>query len=112
VVPRTRRVEAVPSLNPMDIQILAGSAATAMFALSNVPMVRRALVTRDLQSYSLVNLVLINAANLVYSAYVFALPAGPIWLLHCIYLVTAGVMLALRLRFRSLPARPEAVGAR
>jgi hypothetical protein len=90
----------------MEIAILAGSAATVMFATSHIPMLRRAMVTRDLHSYSLGNLLLLNGANLVYSAYVFALPPGPIWVLHSLYLATAGTMLALRLRYRSVPDRP------
>ena len=51
-------------------------------------MLRKALRTRDVSSYSLSSLVMINAANIVYSLYVFTLPVfGPIWALHTFYLV-------------------------
>jgi uncharacterized protein with PQ loop repeat len=83
----------------MDFPILAGIASTMLFALSNLPMVLKAARTRDLRSYSLVNLVLINVANGVHSLYVFSLPVGPIWLLHGFYLVASAVMLVMFLRF-------------
>lgn len=83
----------------MDFPILAGIASTTLFALSNLPMVLKAARTRDLRSYSLSNLVLINLANGVHSLYVFSLPVGPIWLLHGFYLVASAVMLALFIRF-------------
>lgn len=84
----------------MDFSILAGIASTTLFALSNLPMVMKAARTKDLRSYSLGNLALINAANGVHSIYIFSLPAGPIWLLHGFYLVASAIMLALFLRFR------------
>jgi uncharacterized protein with PQ loop repeat len=83
----------------MEFPILAGIASTMLFALSNLPMVLKAARTRDLRSYSLGNLALINVANGVHSLYVFSLPVGPIWLLHGFYLVASAVMLALFLRF-------------
>ncbi len=83
----------------MDFPIVAGIASTVLFALSNLPMVLKAARTRDLRSYSLGNLALINAANGVHSLYVFSLPVGPIWLLHGFYLVASAVMLAMFLRF-------------
>lgn len=83
----------------MDFPILAGIASTTLFAFSNLPMVLKAARTRDLRSYSLSNLVLINAANAVHSLYVFSLPIGPIWLLHGFYLVASAVMLAMFVRF-------------
>jgi uncharacterized protein with PQ loop repeat len=87
----------------MDIPILAGTISTVVFAVSNLPMLRKALHTRDVSSYSLSSLVMINAANLVYSLYVFTLPIGPIWGLHAFYAVSCAVMLVLCLRQR----RPE-----
>jgi uncharacterized protein with PQ loop repeat len=83
----------------MDFPILAGVASTTLFALSNLPMVLKAARSRDLRSYSLGNLVLINVANVVHSLYVFSLPVGPIWLLHGFYLVASAIMLTLFLRF-------------
>ncbi|HYJ51035.1 MAG TPA: hypothetical protein VEX12_14060 [Microbacterium sp.] len=83
----------------MDLPLLAGIASTLLFALSNLPMLLKAARTRDLRSYSLGNLALINAANGIHSLYVFSLPVGPIWLLHGFYLVASAIMLALFLRF-------------
>ncbi|WP_353808592.1 hypothetical protein [Agromyces sp. SYSU T00194] len=79
----------------MDLAVLAGVVATAMFAISHFPMLRKAIATRDLHSYSLGNLVILNAANLIYSAYVFTLPLGPIWILHSFYVAVAATMLGL-----------------
>ena len=77
----------------MDIPLLAGTIATVAFAVSNLPMLRKALRTRDVSSYSLSSMIMINAANAVYSLYVFTLPFGPIWGLHTFYLVSCGIML-------------------
>ena len=83
----------------MDFPFLAGIVSTTLFAISNLPMVLKAARTRDLRSYSLGNLALINAANGVHSLYVFSLPVGPIWLLHGFYLVASALMLAMFVRF-------------
>lgn len=84
----------------MDIPIVAGTISTVVFAVSNLPMLRKALRTRDVSSYSLASLVMINAANVVYSLYVFTLPFGPIWGLHTFYLISCAIMLVLCLRSR------------
>ena len=41
-------------------------------------MLGKAARTKDLASYSIGNIVLANAGNLVHSVYVFSLPAGPL----------------------------------
>jgi uncharacterized protein with PQ loop repeat len=79
----------------MDLPIIAGTVSTVVFAVSNLPMLRKALRTRDVSSYSLASLAMINAANVVYSLYVFSLPVGPIWALHAFYLVSCAIMLVL-----------------
>jgi uncharacterized protein with PQ loop repeat len=79
----------------MDLPIIAGTVSTVVFAVSNLPMLRKALRTRDVSSYSLASLAMINAANVVYSFYVFSLPVGPIWALHTFYLVSCAIMLVL-----------------
>lgn len=84
----------------MDIPILAGTISTVVFAVSNLPMLRKALRTRDVSSYSVSSMLMINAANVAYSLYVFTLPFGPIWALHTFYLVSCGIMLVLCLRAR------------
>ncbi|WP_256840518.1 hypothetical protein [Ornithinimicrobium faecis] len=80
------------------LALLAGLVSTVFFVSAALPMVVKAVVTRDLESYSLGNLVLANGGNAVHSLYVFSLPAGPIWVLHSFYAVTTAVMLALYLR--------------
>ena len=88
--------------NPMtsnDLTLIAGSASTVIFVISYMPMLMKAVRTKDLTSYSPTQLVLTNLGNVVYSAYVFSLPLGPIWALHSFYLVATAVMLAWYVRF-------------
>jgi hypothetical protein len=89
----------------MDVPILAGMISTVVFAVSNLPMLRKALRTRDVSSYSMSSIAMINAANAVYSLYVFSLPIGPIWALHTFYVVSCGIMLVLCLRARGATSR-------
>ena len=99
----------------MDVALIAGTIATVAFAVSNLPMLRKALRTRDVSSYSLPSMIIINIANAVYSLYVFTLPFGPIWGLHTFYVVSCAIMLWLCLRQRrSAAARgtPSARAAR
>ena len=84
-----------PTVAAMDLPMIAGTVSTVAFAVSNLPMLRKALHTRDVSSYSLSSMAIINAANAVYSLYVFSLPVGPIWALHTFYLVSCGIMLVL-----------------
>lgn len=84
----------------MDVPLIAGTIATVAFAVSNLPMLRKALRTRDVSSYSLPSMVIINIANAVYSLYVFTLPIGPIWGLHTFYVASCAIMLVLCLRQR------------
>jgi uncharacterized protein with PQ loop repeat len=84
----------------MDIPMIAGTVSTVVFAVSNLPMLRKALRTRDVSSYSLSSMAMINAANVVYSLYVFSLPIGPIWALHTFYLISCAIMLVLCLAQR------------
>ena len=83
-----------------SLAILAGSVSTVVFIASYLPMLVKAARTRDLGSYSVGNLVLANVGNLVYAAYVFSLPAGPIWALHSFYTVSSFAMLAMWLGYR------------
>ena len=91
------------------VPLLAGMVSTAIFAGSVLPMVVKAFRSRDLSSYSLGNLALANLGNVVHSVYVFSLPAGPLWVLHCFYLLTTGLMLAWFLRYR-VPVVPRSGG--
>ncbi|WP_258803074.1 hypothetical protein [Pseudarthrobacter sp. NS4] len=88
----------------MNVAVLAGMVSTTLFAVSYVPMLLKALRTRDLDSYSLGYLALSNVANGVHSVYVFSLPLGPIWLLHCFYAGASLLLLIWYLRFRSSPS--------
>lgn len=89
------------------LAVVAGLVSTIIFASSIVPMVAKAVMTRDLTSYSLGNLVLINGGNVVHSLYVFSLPAGPIWLLHSVHVTTSMLMLVWYLRFATPRPRPS-----
>lgn len=97
----------------MNVSVLAGTVSSILFAVSYLPMLLKALRTRDLDSYSLGYLALSNAANAVHSLYVFSLPPGPIWLLHCFYAAASALLLIWFLRFRSVhdpataPATPR-----
>ena len=82
-----------------SIPIAAGAVATVVFAASALPMLGKAVRTKDLSSYSRANLVMANVGNLFYSVYVFNLPPGPIWLLHSFYLASSALMLLWSLRY-------------
>ena len=88
-----------------SLPLLAGIVSTVIFAGSTLPMLGKALRTRDLGSYSLGNLLLANIGNAVHSVYVFSLPPGPLWLLHSFYLASTGLMLGWFLRYELLPTR-------
>jgi len=81
-----------------DLALLAGMTSTTVFVGSYLPMLHRALRTRDLASYSRPSLVLANVGNVIQSVYVYSLPAGPIWLLHTFYLAASALMLGLHVR--------------
>jgi hypothetical protein len=90
------------------IPVVAGAVSTIIFAASALPMLWKALRTRDLHSYSLGHICLSNIGNAVHSIYVFHLPPGPIWVLHSFYAVAAAVMLVWYLRFSLVARRPVA----
>jgi len=82
-----------------SMPMLAGIVSTVIFASSTLPMLIKALRTRDLTSYSLGNLALANVGNVVHSLYVFSLPPGPLWALHSFHLGSTVFMLVWYLRF-------------
>jgi hypothetical protein len=94
-----------------QLPILAGSVATTIFVGSYLPMLVRAVRTRDLSSYSRSSLVLANIGNLVQTAYVATLPLGPIWGLHAFYLLATLTMLVLHLRHGRKTAQPSVAPA-
>jgi hypothetical protein len=90
-----------------DLPLIAGAASTVIFVTSHVPMLVKAVRTKDLSSYSPTQLALANFGNVLYSAYVFSLPPGPIWALHAFYLVATALMLAWYVRYTR---RPGSIG--
>ena len=91
-----------------ELALIAGLASTALFVVSYLPMLHRAIRTRDLGSYSRSSLVLANVGNLIQAVYVYSLPAGPIWFLHAFYLLASALMLGLHPRHTGRhPAPPR-----
>ncbi len=87
-----------------SIPLAAGVIASVVFAASVLPMLGKAIRSRDLRSYSRGNLVLANVGNAVYSVYVFTLPPGPIWLLHTFYILSSALMLIWSVRYGGRPS--------
>jgi hypothetical protein len=81
-----------------EVALVAGLASTTLFVVSYLPMLYRALRTRDLGSYSRASLVLANIGNVVQAVYIYSLPVGPIWFLHGFYLAASALMLGLHIR--------------
>ncbi|MGB3171332.1 MAG: hypothetical protein WBB62_18020, partial [Rhodococcus sp. (in: high G+C Gram-positive bacteria)] len=77
----------------MDIPVLAGGVATAVFACSTLPMLAKAWRTKDVASYSPGNIALANIGNLIYLLYVVHLPLGPVLVLHLFHTMTTALML-------------------
>jgi uncharacterized protein with PQ loop repeat len=91
-----------------EVPLIAGSVSTLIFVVSYLPMLVKALRTKDLTSYSMSNLLLINVGNVVHSVYVYSLPIGPIWALHSVYLAAGALMIVWYLRFTR--TRPQEEG--
>jgi len=81
-----------------EVALLAGLASTTLFVVSYLPMLYRALRTKDLRSYSRASLVFANIGNVVQAIYIYSLPVGPIWFLHGFYLAASALMLGLHIR--------------
>jgi len=82
-----------------SIQLLAGFASTAIFASSKVPMLAKALRTRDLHSYSLGHIGLSTTGNMINWLYVISLPLGPVWLLQGLFTIADLLMLVCYIVF-------------
>jgi hypothetical protein len=91
----------------VDLPVLAGSAATVVFAASILPMLAKAWRTRDVASYSVGNIVLANVGNLLYTVYVLQLPAGPVWALHAFHTLSTALMLVWYVRYVVLRNRAQ-----
>lgn len=87
-----------------SLSLIAGTISSVIFASSHIPMLLKAYRTKDLHSYSAVNLILVNAGNLLYSLYVVTLPLGPVWILHTFYTFSSGLLLVMYWRQVGKPA--------
>lgn len=87
----------------MSLPVMAGMMSTVIFAASATPMLLKAMRTKDLGSYSPINLVLANVGNLVHTVYVVNLPVGPVWFLHGFYLASTALMLMWYIRYSPRP---------
>ena len=100
-------------MNNHIVEIMAGMTSSLIFVSGNLPMLVKAFRTKDLHSYSLLQLILGNVGNTVYWLYVRSLPVGPIWYLQGFFSISSGLMLLFYLRYelkwfplnqKSLPA--------
>jgi hypothetical protein len=87
------------AMDGINFQVVAGILSTIIFTLSNFPMLIKAAKTRDLKSYSGINLALGNVGNIIHWVYIFYLPFGPIWFLHGFYTISAVLMLLWYFRY-------------
>ena len=94
-------------MDARTMALLAGTASTTLFVVSYLPMLVRAVRTRDLRSYSRSSLVIANVGNVVQAGYIVSLPLGPLWFLHGFYLVSSALMLALHLRHAPSPTATD-----
>jgi len=89
-----------------SVQLIAGSVASMIFATGTLNMLYKAWHTKDLQAYSIANLVLSNGGNALYWLYLAGLPFGPVHLMHSFYTLAMLLMLAWFLMYSH---RPRAV---
>jgi uncharacterized protein with PQ loop repeat len=94
----------------INLPMIAGFISTALFALGTLPMLTKALRTKNLASYSLGNILMSNVGNLIYSIYVFNLPLGPVWFLHGYNLLSTGLMLVWYLKYEGFPLQLRTLG--
>lgn len=83
----------------ITLPTFAGMFSSLIFMTSTLPMLAKAFQTKDLRSYSPVQILLANLGNLLHWLYVASLPFGPIWMLHAFHTLTTGLMLVLYLRY-------------
>lgn len=88
-----------------SIQTIAGTIATLIFVGSSLPMLWKAITTKNLKSYSLTQISLSNTGNLFHWLYVIGLPFGPIWLLHGFNTLVAVLMLGCYLRYEKFTSQ-------
>ena len=82
------------------LQMMAGFTSGIIFMTGSLPMLLKAFKTKDLRSYSVVQLALSNFGNVLYWLYLASLPVGPIWFLQGFTTVSTALMLILYLRYK------------
>jgi uncharacterized protein with PQ loop repeat len=93
------QTEAVSIMHIHSLSMLAGFASSTIFISSNLPMLFKAVKTKDLSSYSLGHLTLGTLGNLIYWLYVISLPLGPVWVLQAFFTLASVSMLFCYLRY-------------
>ena len=81
------------------LQMMAGFTSGIIFMTGSLPMLLKAFKTKDLRSYSVVQLALSNFGNVLYWLYLASLPVGPIWFLQGFTTVSSALMLIFYLRY-------------
>lgn len=96
-------------MQTQQLSLVAGILSTVLFAASNIPMLLKAFRTKDLRSYSPLQIILSNVGNAVHWFYILGLPAGPIWILHGFYTVSTALMLIWYLQQRVAATRADKI---
>jgi len=94
-----------------NVAVVCGSISTLIFVVGTLPMLMKAARTRDLSSYSLGHLSMMNLGNALNSVYVLTLPMGPVWALHGFNVATTALMLGWYLRYSHRSAEKYPVAA-
>ncbi len=94
-------------MNGHSIQVLAGFASSAIFVSGNFPMLFKVFRTKDMQSYSMGQLILGNLGNTVYWLYVSSLPVGPVWFLQGFFSTASALMLFCYLHYEKKWFQPR-----
>ncbi len=84
-----------------QIQIIIGAVCSLIFMSATFPMLYKAWRTKNMESYSLLNIGLNNTGNLLYWLYVATLPVGPVWMLHGFNTLVTLIMLIWYLMYRT-----------
>lgn len=84
--------------NP-TLALIAGSAGSALSMVTMIQVIWKAIRTQDPHPYRRFSLAPSVVGNEIYSVYVFALPAGPMWVLHLSNYAVI-IMLNLYIRYR------------
>ncbi len=87
-------------MNNFSLPEFAGFLSTSFFVISNFPMLFKAFKTRNLKSYSFLQIAIANMGNIIYWLYIFSLPFGSIWLLHGYNTFVTFLMLVLYFKYR------------